>query len=78
MLASFVFIIAPDYAMRTAIDNKLGFTLEERVAKCQPPKIITDTDFADDIALISNAIRDSTPSQSGRISALERSAYQRR
>lgn len=60
MLAPFLFIIAFDFAMRTPIDNneKLRFTLEEGGSKRKPPKINTDTDLADDIALIANTMRD--------------------
>lgn len=54
MLAPFLFIIAFDFGMRTP----LRFTLEEGGSKRKPPKINTDTDFADDIALISNTMRD--------------------
>ena len=55
-LAPFVFIIALDYAMRSAIEGyeDLGFTLTERRSRRSAAVMITDTDFADDIALISN------------------------
>ena len=56
-LAPFVFIIALDYAMRSAIEGyeNLGFTLTDRRSHRFPAVItITDTDFADDIALISD------------------------
>ena len=45
--------------MRKAIEGKketLGFTIIPRKGRCIPSKTITDVDFADDIALISNLI----------------------
>ena len=43
--------------LRTAIDNDdLGFTLKERRSSRHPAVKVTDTDFADDIALLSNYI----------------------
>ena len=51
-LAPFVFIIALDYAIEGYED--LGFTLTERRSHRFPAVMITDTDFADDIALISD------------------------
>ena len=56
-LAPFLFIIALDYALRLAINGKeeeLGFTLVPRQSRRVPPVTITDLDFADDIALISD------------------------
>ncbi|XP_035664112.1 uncharacterized protein LOC118407702 [Branchiostoma floridae] len=56
-LAPFLFIVALDYALRCAIEGKeerLGFTLKERASRRIPAKIVTDLDFADDIALISD------------------------
>ena len=60
-LAPFLLIIALDYAMRSAIEgNKdLGFTLTERRSRRSPAVMITDTDFADDIALISDNLEKS-------------------
>ena len=47
------------YALRTAIDNDdLGFTLKERRSSRHPAVKVTDTDFADDIALLSNSLVD--------------------
>ena len=55
-LAPYLLIIALDYAMRSAIEGyeDLGFTLTERRSRRSAAVMITDTDFADDIALISN------------------------
>ena len=55
-LAPFVFIIALDYAMRSSLEGyeDLGFTLTERRSHRFPAVMITDTDFADDIAFISD------------------------
>ena len=58
-LAPYLFIIALDYAMRKAIDGKeeeLGFRLKKRQSRRVGPICITDLDFADDIALISEDI----------------------
>ncbi|XP_072170850.1 uncharacterized protein [Diadema setosum] len=46
-----------DYALRLAINGKeeeLGFTLVPRQSRRVPPVMVTDLDFADDIALISD------------------------
>ena len=55
-LAPYLFAIVIDYCMRQAIGDdaeRLGLTLERRKSRRVGPKIITDVDFADDIALIS-------------------------
>ena len=51
-----LFIVALDYAMRiaTSIPPESGFTLALCRSKHHQAIIITDTDFADDIALISD------------------------
>jgi len=54
-LASFLFTIVLDYAMRQALDGReeiMGFLPERRRSKRHPAVLITDTEFADDIALI--------------------------
>lgn len=58
-LAPYLFIISLDYAMRIATANKtdLGFTLKERRSRRYPAVVITDTDFADDISLLSDTLR---------------------
>ena len=56
-LAPFLFILALDYALRQAIsgrEEELSFTLIPRKSRRIRPVMITDVDFADDIALISN------------------------
>ena len=58
-LAPFLFAIVLDYAMRKALEGReeeLGFQLEKRRSRRHPPVIITDTDFADDIALVTEEI----------------------
>ena len=58
-LAPYLFAIVLDYAMRQAIEGKeeeLGFQLQRRKSKRTPPVILTDMDFADDIALVSQEI----------------------
>ena len=55
-LATYLFIIALDYALRMATEGfeDLGSTLQERKSSRYPAEMITYTDFADDIALISD------------------------
>ena len=58
-LASYLFIIALDYALREALSGKeeeLGFHLKERQSRRVGPICLTDLDFADDIALVSHEI----------------------
>ena len=56
ILAPHLCIIAFGYAMRQAAGNEssLGFSLERSQRRHQPAKVICDTDFADDIGLLSN------------------------
>ena len=56
-LAPYLFIIVLDYEMRKAIgedNDKLGFTVNNRLCSRKPAEVITDLDFADDIALLSD------------------------
>ncbi|CAH1266596.1 LCT [Branchiostoma lanceolatum] len=56
-LAPFLFVVALDYALRCAIDGReeqLGFTLKRRASRRVPARTVTDFDFADDLALISD------------------------
>ena len=54
-LSPFLFIIALDYALREATrETHTGFTLTTRQSSRHPATYITDTDFADDLALTSN------------------------
>ena len=58
-LAPYLFVIVLDYAMRKATAGReevLGFTIKERQSRRIPPISLTDLDFADDIALLSNNI----------------------
>ena len=58
-LAPYLFAIVLDYAMRQALEGKeeeLGFPIERRRSRRHKPIMITDTDFADDIALISEQL----------------------
>ena len=54
-LALYIFTIMIIYAMRQAIGNdalELGFKLDRRRRRRHNPNVITDLDFADDIALV--------------------------
>ena len=56
-LAPYLFIICLDYVLRTSI-NKIkenGFKLTKERNRRYPTQIITDVDYADDIALLANA-----------------------
>ena len=58
-LAPFLFIIVLDYALRGALngcEEHLGFTISPRRSKRQSAVTLTDLDFADDIALLSDKI----------------------
>ena len=58
-LAPYLFCIVLDYVMRKALHGKeeaLGFTIEHRRSSRYPPVVITDLDFADDIALLCEEI----------------------
>ena len=54
----YLFIIVVDYILRISLDpvNNHGLTLQERKSTRHPSKHITDLDYADDIALLSNPI----------------------
>lgn len=58
-LAPYLFVITIDFIMRNAIGNKaeeLGFTVHPKKSRRIPAVVVTDLDFADDIALLSNDI----------------------
>ena len=59
-LAPYLFIICRDYVLRTSIDKirENGFELTNKRSRRYPAKTITDSDYADDIALLAN-----TPNQ---------------
>ena len=55
-LAPYLFIIVMDYALRKALKGKeeeLGLQLKRRQSSRVSPEVITDLDFSDDIALLS-------------------------
>ena len=56
-LAPYLFIIVIDYLMRQALEGRdVGFTLRRRRSRRHPEVKITDTDYADDLSLISDTI----------------------
>ena len=59
-LAPYLFIICLDYVLRVAIEDKqqLGFTISKAQSRRYPAKKITDADYADDIALLSDFVQD--------------------
>ncbi|XP_078661569.1 uncharacterized protein LOC144905694 [Branchiostoma floridae x Branchiostoma belcheri] len=58
-LAPYLFVLVLDYALRVAIEGReeeLGFQLVKRRSRRIGPKVVTDLDFADDIALLSEEV----------------------
>ena len=56
-LAPYLFIIVLDYVLRKLDQNKsLGFTLSKQLSRRYPAEMLTDADFADDFALLSDKI----------------------
>ena len=55
-LAPFLFIICLDYAMRSSIVDSDGIVLKRRRSRRHPPQVLSDLDYADDIALIEATI----------------------
>ena len=57
-LAPFLFIICLDYILRTSIDKikELGLTITKARSSRFPATTITDADYADDLALMTNTI----------------------
>ena len=57
-LAPFLFIIVVDYVLRMSVDtiSNNGLELSPRRSSRYPAKYLTDTDFADDIALVSQSL----------------------
>ena len=58
-LAPYIFTLMIDYAMRQAIGNDaldLGFKLDRKRSRRHNPDVITDLDFADDIALVTEEL----------------------
>ena len=71
-LAPYLFTICLDYVLRTSIDKirENGFELTKKRSRRYPAKTITDADYADDIALLTN-----TPNQAETLlHSLERAA----
>ncbi|CAJ1055842.1 uncharacterized protein LOC110241963 [Xyrichtys novacula] len=58
--APFLFIIVLDYALRKAMadgkEEELGFTITPRGSRRHLKEVLADLDFADDIALLSDAV----------------------
>ena len=61
-LAPYIFIICLDYVLRKAVDKnlELGFTLKKQQCRRQPAKTITDADYADDLAVLTDNVKDAT------------------
>ena len=56
-LAPYLFIIVLDYVLRNLDQNKnLGFTLRKQLSRRYPAEMLTDANFADDLALLSDKI----------------------
>ena len=55
-LAPFLLIICLDYAMRISIAESDGIVLKKRRRRRHPPQLLSDLDFADDIALLEETI----------------------
>ena len=57
-LAPYLFIICLDYVLRTSIDKirENGFELTKKRSRRYPAKTITDSDYADDIAILANTL----------------------
>ena len=71
-LAPYPFIICLDYVLRTSIDKirENGLELTKKRSRRYSAKTITDTDYADDMAILAN-----TPNQAEtRLHSLERAA----
>ena len=59
-LAPYLFVIMIDFVMRKVYNGKeenLGFTLKRRMSRRHPAEVITDLDFADDLALLTHEIQ---------------------
>ena len=56
-LAPYLFVIVIDYIMRVSLEGKdFGFTLHPRRSRRHPAVKVTDADFADDLALITDSV----------------------
>ena len=58
-LAPFLFIIVVDYVLRISVDSisEKGYMLHPRRSSRYPAAYLIDTDFADDIALVSQSLQ---------------------
>ena len=56
-LAPFLFIIVLDYVLRNSISLEQGLTIVPRKSRRVPAVTVTDLDFADDLALLSDTIQ---------------------
>ena len=56
-LAPYLFIICLDYVLRTSIDKikENGFELTTKRSRRYPEKTVTNADYADDLAILTNA-----------------------
>ena len=61
-LTPYIFIICLNYILRKAPDknNELGFTLAKRKSKRYPAMKITNADYADDLAVLADVLKDAT------------------
>ena len=57
-LAPFLFIVCLDYVLRKSMNINLGFTLEVKKSRRHPAIKITDIDYADDLAVVTDNIKD--------------------
>ena len=59
-LAPFIFIIVLDYILRLSLDNlnDRGLQIQPRRSRRHPAQHLTDLDFADDLALITELVED--------------------
>ena len=55
-LLSYLYILFLDYVLRTSIDliKENGFTLKKKKEADDFPQKLTDTDYADDLAILTN------------------------
>ena len=56
-LAPFLFIIVLDYILRNCMSEDSGFTIKARQSRRIPAVQVTDLDFADDLALLADSIK---------------------
>ena len=58
-IAPYLFIICLDYVLRTSVDKmkENGFTLKQTRSRRYPAVTITDVDYADDLALLADTIK---------------------